>query len=148
MCSIKFTEQLLLYSVYQGQGIKIWLIIFLGENWEQSNSLLQSYCNDPKFSQQTSLGKRCRPRSDCFWHQFNEYDMRWHNKINKMIVRPAKTQISLVMGICPVWSGSLLSTWKSLGSLATHWGHSEDWSDWVYTQADLESSLSVFEHPL
>ena len=41
----------------------------------------------------------------------------WH-------VRPAKTQISL--GICPVWSESLLSAWRKLGSLATHWAHSED----------------------
>ena len=48
---------------------------------------------------------------------------------------PAKTQISL--GICPVWSESLLSTWRKLGSLVTHWAHSEDWSDWVDAQADL-----------
>ena len=26
---------------------------------------------------------------------------------------------------------SSLSTWRKLGSLATHWVHSEDWSDWV-----------------
>ena len=37
---------------------------------------------------------------------------------------PAKTQISL--GIRPVWSESSLSTWGKLGSLATHWMHSED----------------------
>ena len=41
----------------------------------------------------------------------------WH-------VRPAKTQISL--GIHPVWSESSLSPWRKLGSLATHWAHSED----------------------
>ena len=28
--------------------------------------------------------------------------------------------------ICPVWSESLLSAWRKLGSLATHWAHSED----------------------
>ena len=39
-------------------------------------------------------------------------------------MRPAKTQISL--GIRPVWSESTLSTWRKLGSLATHWVHSED----------------------
>ena len=50
-------------------------------------------------------------------------------------VRPAKTQISL--GICPVWSESSLSAWRNTGSLATHWAHSEDWSDWVDAQADL-----------
>ena len=45
-------------------------------------------------------------------------------KLNKMSVRPAKTQISL--GVCPVWSESSLSAWRKLGSLATHWAHSED----------------------
>ena len=34
------------------------------------------------------------------------------------------TQISL--GIRPVWSESSLSAWRNLGSLATHWVHSED----------------------
>ena len=47
-----------------------------------------------------------------------------HDKTNKMTVRPAKTQISL--GIRPVRSESLLSAWRKLGSLATHWAHSED----------------------
>ena len=42
---------------------------------------------------------------------------KWH-------VCPVKTQISL--GICPVWSESLLSEWRKLGSLATHWAHSKD----------------------
>ena len=42
---------------------------------------------------------------------------KWH-------VHPAKTQISL--GIRPVQSESLLSAWRKLGSLATHWVHSED----------------------
>ena len=42
---------------------------------------------------------------------------KWH-------ARPAKTQIGL--GMCPVWSESSLSAWRKLGSLATHWAHSED----------------------
>ena len=50
--------------------------------------------------------------------------MSRHDKSNKMSVRPAKTQISL--GIPPVWSESSLSAWRNLGSLATHWVHSED----------------------
>ena len=58
------------------------------------------------------------------------YMSRLMTKPTKWSVRPAKTQISL--GICPVWSESSLSTWRKLGSLATHWAHSED-SD----QADL-----------
>ena len=45
-------------------------------------------------------------------------------KPTKWFVRPAKTQISL--GIRPVWSVSSLSAWRKLGSLATHWAHSED----------------------
>ena len=61
---------------------------------------------------------------------------KWH-------VRPAKTQIS--PGICPAWSESSLSAWRKLGSLATHWAHSED-SDqtgqmprliWVFARCTL-----------
>ena len=47
-----------------------------------------------------------------------------HDKSNKMRLRPAKTQISL--DIRPVWSESSLSAWRNIGSLATHWAHSED----------------------
>ena len=50
---------------------------------------------------------------------------KWH-------VRLAKPQISL--GICQVWSESLLSAWRKIGSLATRCEHSEDWSDWVDAQ--------------
>ena len=39
-------------------------------------------------------------------------------------VHPAKCRISL--GICPVWSEFSLSTWRNLGTLATHWLQSED----------------------
>ena len=49
---------------------------------------------------------------------------RLMTKPTKWHVRPAKTQISL--GIRPVWSESSLSAWRELGSLATHWAHSED----------------------
>ena len=47
-----------------------------------------------------------------------------HDKTNNVVVRPAKTQISL--GIRPVWSESSLSAWRNIGSLSTHWAHSED----------------------
>ena len=49
---------------------------------------------------------------------------KWH-------VRPAKTQIGL--GIRPVWSESALSACRKLGSLATHWAHSEgsDQTGWM-----------------
>ena len=73
----------------------------------------------------------CRSRSD--WSldrlprrvcQNNWYSLmsRFMTKLTKRHVHPAKTQISL--GICPVWSESLLSAWRKLGSLATHWAHS------------------------
>ena len=45
-------------------------------------------------------------------------------KPTKGPVRPAMTQISL--GVRPVWSGSSLSGWRKLGSLANHWAHSVD----------------------
>ena len=62
-------------------------------------------------------------------------------------MHPAKTQISL--GICPVWSGSSLSTWRSLESLPILIAHSQDWTDWMDAQADLGAqvillSLSCF----
>ena len=56
-------------------------------------------------------------------------------KPTKWSVCPVNTQISL--GIRSVWSESSLSAWRKLGSLPTHWVHSEDWSDWTDAQADL-----------
>ena len=52
------------------------------------------------------------------------YSSRLMTKLTKQHMRPEKTQISL--GIRPVWSESSLSAWRKLGSLATHWAHSED----------------------
>ena len=60
---------------------------------------------------------------------------RLMTKPTKWHVHPANSQISL--GIRPVWSESSLSAWGKLGSLATHWVHREDWSDWADAQADL-----------
>ena len=71
----------------------------------------------------------------CEWHNQYQQKEQWRNngkkntsrlmtKPTKWHVRPAKTQISL--GIRPVWSESSLSAWRKLGSLATHWAHSED----------------------
>ena len=47
-----------------------------------------------------------------------------HDKTNKVNERPAKTQN--ILGIRPVWSESSLCAWRNIGSLATHWAHSED----------------------
>ena len=62
--------------------------------------------------------------SSKYQEHHQQHNEPWHDKTNKMSVRPAKTQISL--GIRPIWSESSLSAWRKLGSLATHWVHSED----------------------
>ena len=92
-------------------------------------------------------GKQGRSWTDCSFKSKNSVNPNqtavwfWpvtelpHNKTNKMTYAPSKTQISL--GICPVWSVSSLSEWRNSGSLATHWGHCKDWSDWADAQADL-----------
>ena len=75
------------------------------------------------------------PNKIWFWKPFK---LRWTWKMSHLMtkptkwsVRPAKTQI------CPVWSEYSLSAWRKLGSLATRWAHSKDWSDWADAQADL-----------
>ena len=56
-------------------------------------------------------------------------------KLTKWHVRPAKTQISL--GICPVWSASLLCTqWVPKDKLSSC-GQRRLWSAWADAQADL-----------
>ena len=35
------------------------------------------------------------------------------------------------------WQNQQNDAWKSIGFLASHWAHNEDWSDWADTQADL-----------
>ena len=58
-----------------------------------------------------------------------------HDKTNKMACAPSEDWISL--SIRPIWSESSLSAWRKLGSLPTHWAHSEDWSDRAGAHADL-----------
>ena len=62
-----------------------------------------------------------------FMYSKNIWAATWQNQQND--VCPAKTQISL--GIRPVWSEPSLSARRNLGSLAIHWAHSKDWSDWA-----------------
>ena len=67
-----------------------------------------------------------------------------HDKTNKVTVHPAKTQISL--GIRPVWPEPSLTPWGKLGSLATHWVHSEDSDEtrWMPRQMSLRWAHSHF----
>ena len=61
---------------------------------------------------------------------------KWH-------MRPVKTQISL--GSRPVWSASSLSTWRKLGSLTSHWAHSED-SDQTGRMDQLAVEIKIDEY--
>ena len=56
-------------------------------------------------------------------------------KPTRCLHAPAKTQTR--PDGWPVCSESSLSAWRNLGSLATHWAHSEDWSEWADAQADI-----------
>ena len=71
------------------------------------------------------LAFRCSgPFSQNTERKSNFYLSRLMTKPTKWHVRPAKTQI--ILGIRPVRSESSLYAWRKLGSLATHWAHSED----------------------
>ena len=84
-------------------------------------------------------GSRKKSKIDYFWHIQGKWLVNRNGNMKCQIdcrnlsrdttkptkwLRPAKTQISL--SIRPVWSESSLSAWRELGSLVTHWGHSED----------------------
>ena len=78
-------------------------------------------------------------KGEVFMYCLTFYMSQSITKPTKWQMHPAKTKISL--GIRPVWSECSLSAWRKLGSLATHWPHSED-SDqtggmirliWVFT---------------
>ena len=58
-----------------------------------------------------------------------------HDKTNNVVVRPAKTQISL--GMRPVWSVFAVRLMGSSGSKVSSCGQWRLWSDWTDAQADL-----------
>ena len=61
----------------------------------------------------------CITQPQTYYSDNKCYHMRHlMTKPTKWHMRPAKTQISL--GMCPIWSESSLSTWRIIGSLATH----------------------------
>ena len=75
------------------------------------------------------------------WLTLSVYPYNINIKLNynttKSTKRPecqVKTQISL--GTCPIWSESSLTAWRKLGSLATHWAHTED-SDQTWRMSRL-----------
>ena len=73
-----------------------------------------------------SMASNCRinRRLEKVMVRVNNYFSQRMTKPTKWHVRPAKRQISL--GIRRVWSEPSMSTWRKLGSLATHWAHSKD----------------------
>ena len=66
-----------------------------------------------------------------------------HDKTNKMSVRSAKTQLSL--GIRPVWSESLLSAWRNLGSLATQADLSLCWPNTHFVAFVMSRLICFFD---
>ena len=54
-------------------------------------------------------------------------------KLSRSMTKPVNWSVR------PLWSESLLFAWRNIGSLATHWAHSKDWSDW----ADAQSGQSL-----
>ena len=66
---------------------------------------------------------------------FDQYLSRLMTKPTKWMCAQRRLRSAWASG--PVWSESAMSAWRKLGSLATHWAHSEDWSDWADAQADL-----------
>ena len=59
-------------------------------------------------------------------------------KPTKWSVRPAKSSSQS--------DQSSLSAWRSIGTLATHWVHSEDWSVWADAQAESSLGAQSFCH--
>ena len=49
-----------------------------------------------------------------------------HNKFELPHDKTQQNGMCAQWRLCPVWSGSSLSTWSKLRSLATHWAHNED----------------------
>ena len=66
-------------------------------------------------------------------HKQHKWAVSWQNQQNGMWAQRR---------LGSAWASaqsdqSLLSAWRKIGSLATHWVHSKDWSDWADAQADL-----------
>ena len=72
-----------------------------------------------------------QPTCTLFISALFKYMSHCMTKPTKWPLCPAKTEISL--DIRPVWSEWSLSAWRKLGSLATHWTHSEgcDQTEWM-----------------
>ena len=138
-------------------SVSRWLIFFCCCIWHTCNCFLVSLLNRMfAFMLHSEYTPSCFMAKSVLWLNFqgssnNHTRQTFHcfvlnsfffsnmscrmTKLTKWHVRPLKTQIS--RSILPVWSQSSLSAWRKLGSLATHWAHSEDWSDWMDAQADL-----------
>ena len=120
-----------------------------------------SYTNDSIWCRPNN--KHCRPWSDCSFRQIclskiphflKNWNILWMQTLHlsHRMTKPTKWCVpsedsdqSWHLGIRPDWSESLLSAWRKLGSLATHWAHSEDsdqtspgWSEsWLGAQVIL-----------
>ena len=70
-------------------------------------------------------------RSISVWHRYHDLSRSMTKPTNDLCAQRR------LRSIRPVWSESLLSAWRKVGSLAPHKVQSEDWSDWADAQADL-----------
>ena len=83
----------------------------------------------------------------CFYQTWDKWAASWQNQQNGMWAhRRLRSAWEYAQS-----DQSSLSAWRKLVSLATHWVHSIDWTDWVDAQADLSlrwvhTSLSWFCH--
>ena len=109
-------------------NVDVFEILFIIANASQGLFITMSFvCNRRVLAMFKELMSGARESNNWFmaltWNAQSLYEPR-HDQTNKVTVRPAKTQISL--GIRPVWSEFSLSAWRKLGSLASHWAHSQD----------------------
>ena len=94
---------------------------------EANNDYFKQSCTLFNFSKNWTL-----LLNDCWLHAIYrfEYLCSWsyiwaaarQNQQNELCVQPPQIRL----GIRPIWSESSLSTWRNLGSLASHWAYSED----------------------
>ena len=98
--------------------VRIWHLVF----WWQGSYRSPTFHLSVHASINDHLSVHARSQVH-YWQTWRaKWAAVWQNQQNDMCVQ--QRQISL--DIHPIWSEFLLSAWKSNGSLATQWGHSED----------------------
>ena len=119
------TVTFLQLTAFFGGGVYLLRLLIQTGVWlEEFSSKLNTSPWQIKMVVCWAMSSRCICWTRNYWLKINGKLSHLMTKPTKWPVHPAKTHISL--GICPVWSESLLSAWRKLEILATHWVHSED----------------------